>query len=435
MRKTLFSMVLAAGALVATGALAQGEAPGECTGGLCGTPNESGGGGCGCGCGCGSILIANTDLGDTYQYADDYDDDGLEDDFDNCPFVSNRDQLDSDGDGVGDACDNCVSANNELQKDADGDGVGDACDTDMDGDEQINEEDNCPLVRNPSQADTDGDGLGDACDDDVDGDTIKNSVDNCPFVANPDQNPDDPNTLEGCNKDLDMDGVQDFADNCPEMANPEQADQDLDGMGDKCDADKDNDGIINEVDNCPLVANPDQADADRDRKGDVCDQDFCYVVSDTQTCLDPNAAFTVHAGGDRTVSTGQRVPLLIWANRKNTGIQYEWVVVSKPEGSHAVIKHPRGSVTLSTPFNYHYKKGRRVEIVPDMPGEYVVELRARLAFADEKYPEKREASARVKLEAQGSPVDSAGGCSAAGGSSFGMGALLLLGLAMARKRK
>ena len=41
---------------------------GECPGGLCGTPDESGGGGCGCGCGCGSVLVAMTDRGDTYQF-------------------------------------------------------------------------------------------------------------------------------------------------------------------------------------------------------------------------------------------------------------------------------------------------------------------------------------------------------------------------------
>ncbi|NMB74744.1 MAG: thrombospondin, partial [Myxococcales bacterium] len=89
--KSLF--IVLALLLVAVPAFAQ--APGECSGGLCGTPNESGGG-CGCGCGCGSILIANTDLGDTYQYADDYDEDGIEDDFDNCPFSPNRDQVDAD---------------------------------------------------------------------------------------------------------------------------------------------------------------------------------------------------------------------------------------------------------------------------------------------------------------------------------------------------
>ena len=47
--------------------------------GECGTPEQSGGGGGGKG----SVLIANTDLGDTYQHADDYDDDGIEDPSDN----------------------------------------------------------------------------------------------------------------------------------------------------------------------------------------------------------------------------------------------------------------------------------------------------------------------------------------------------------------
>ena len=69
--------------------------------GACGTPKQSGGGGGGGGGG--SILIANTDLGDTYQFADDYDDDGWEDSFDNCPRHLNVEQADTDGDGLGDA--------------------------------------------------------------------------------------------------------------------------------------------------------------------------------------------------------------------------------------------------------------------------------------------------------------------------------------------
>src|SRR5512134_1583304 len=120
----LGGLLVAAVVLVPTVSYAQ-NGP-ECSGGLCGTPNQSGGG-CGCGCGC-SILVNMTDLGDTYQYADDYDDDGWEDDFDNCPFASNYGQEDSDGDVVGDSCDNCQRAVNVEQLDIDGDGVGDLCD-------------------------------------------------------------------------------------------------------------------------------------------------------------------------------------------------------------------------------------------------------------------------------------------------------------------
>ena len=109
--------------------------------GDCGTPNQSGGGGSGGG---GSILIANTDLGDTYQNADDFDDDGIEDSSDNCPRVMNPDQLDRDGDGVGDACDNCLSVWNNKQENTDGDSLGDFCDKDIDNDSILNDVDDCP---------------------------------------------------------------------------------------------------------------------------------------------------------------------------------------------------------------------------------------------------------------------------------------------------
>ena len=106
----------------------------------CGTPEQSGGGGGGKG----SILIANTDLGDTYQSADDYDDDGIEDPSDNCMRDYNPQQLDSDADTVGDMCDNCIGTWNLYQDDADGDGNGDACDDDIDGDRILNSDDDCP---------------------------------------------------------------------------------------------------------------------------------------------------------------------------------------------------------------------------------------------------------------------------------------------------
>jgi photosystem II stability/assembly factor-like uncharacterized protein len=86
-----------------------------------------------------------------------------------CPTLT-----DSDGDGIGDQCDNCPSVSNANQADIDNDGIGDACDDCIDQDRdglgspgypsttcQI---DNCPTVFNPDQADTDGDGIGNACE-------------------------------------------------------------------------------------------------------------------------------------------------------------------------------------------------------------------------------------------------------------------------------
>jgi len=429
MGKKIFTVLVAGIALMfAIPALAQ--SPGECTGGLCGTPDESGGGGCGCGCGCGSILIANTDLGDTYQYADDFDEDGIEDDFDNCPFTPNRDQSDHDGDAVGDSCDNCADVANELQLDSDGDKIGDLCDPDADGDEVLNTVDNCPVVRNPTQMDTDGDSLGDACDVDIDNDGWENIVDNCPFVSNPSQLDTDPNHFgDACNSDKDNDGVQDFVDNCPLVTNPDQADSDGDVMGDMCDADMDDDGILNEADNCPQVANEAQDDMDRDGLGDVCDTGFCYVVDRVDACLDPTSAFQVYAGADRVVRTGESIPLQMFANRKSRAIEYEWSVVNRPDGSRATIKHPRGSSTLSTPYNYHYKKDRAVSFTPDQAGEYLIKVSARLVFADDIYPDKRTASYTMMLTSEG---EAAAGCATSG---IGSALWLLLGLPLIWRRK
>ena len=81
----------------------------------------------------------------------DSDGDGVPDDSDNCPTISNADQKDSDGDQIGDACDNCPQLANPNQADEDKDGFGNVCD-------------NCPHIANVTQVDTDNDDVGDVCD-------------------------------------------------------------------------------------------------------------------------------------------------------------------------------------------------------------------------------------------------------------------------------
>ncbi|MDQ7008376.1 MAG: thrombospondin type 3 repeat-containing protein [Acidobacteriota bacterium] len=113
---------------------------------------------------------SRTDAYETGPYAatdfefGDLDEDGVADDADNCPRVSNADQGDLDGDGSGDACDNCPAVPNGDQADRDGDGVGDACDV-------------CPETPDSAQEDRDGDGTGNACDSDADADGIANAQD------------------------------------------------------------------------------------------------------------------------------------------------------------------------------------------------------------------------------------------------------------------
>lgn len=277
--------------------------------------------------------LTDFDFEDLYQ---DYDDDGVADTADNCPFEPNADQKDSDGDGQGDVCDadlkdddgdgvpngrdNCINMANPGQVDSDGDGSGDACDPDSrdtDGDGVPDGRDNCPNTPNADQGDVDGDGVGNACDPDyidvtpiadVDGDGILDEKDNCPKVPNPDQLDSDGDGVgDACasvatpEPDHDGDGVPDSKDNCPDIPNPRQLDGDGDGIGDMCDLatptalpptdepptkepeiaptpspepprDSDGDGVPDERDNCPNTPNSGQSDSDGNGVGDVCDK-------------------------------------------------------------------------------------------------------------------------------------------------------------------
>jgi hypothetical protein len=341
---------------------------------------------------------------DVLNSVPDADGDHVSDYYDNCPFVSNSDQLDTDGDGVGDACDNCVRAPNVRQLDADGDGLGDACDDDLDGDGAPNDADNCPAIPNADQHKTlAASSLGDACNSDDDGDGVPDVQDNCPLVANADQ------TIPAgavCALDVDGDNVGDDFDNCPGLKNPDQRDTDSDGIGDACDVDMDSDGVFNSPDNCPLVANRDQADADGDGVGDACDNHLCYIVDPARpdACLDPNAPFQVSAGGVLAAQTGQPIPLPLFANRQNVAIGYAWTFTQKPAGSSPVLFSATGTVGDSLTTQYVYSPGSPAGFYADQPGEYDLELQATLTSPDRLFPGVGASTAQLQVVATGAPA-------------------------------
>lgn len=451
MRKTtaLFLYSLPA-ALVAAPVLAQ-DSPGfECDGsfGACGTPEMSGGGGGGGG---GSILIANTDLGDTYQFSDDYDNDGLEDNYDNCVRAYNRDQGDADGDGVGDACDNCLDTANDMQFDTDGDGLGDHCDADMDGDEIGNDSDNCPEIPNPVtdgvQLDLDGDGLGDACDPDIDGDSLLNLEDACPMNAAISEPTAD--QREVCFPDMDGDGISELdplrSDVCPTVPDPDQIDTDQDGIGDLCDQDMDDDGIPNGFDNCPSEANADQDDPDRDGRGTLCDNRYCHVVlGDQENCLDPEGELQVYAPPLlASVASPFRLPFFV--NREQQELEYQWTVVSAPNGSSATVANSKGVLGTSREYEYIYGQDTIATFQPDRAGEYELRISVKTVGADvvtRRIDARADHTVRIIADGEGATVpggDTGGACSVAtpgrsGGASEGAALIgLLFGLAILRR--
>lgn len=351
----------------------------------------------------------------TYENPLDFDNDGLVDDEDNCPFHANSDQVEGDrnggGDGRGDPCDNCPLIANEDQADQDSDGFGDACDNDQDGDFELDLRDNCPAAANASQIDADSDGEGDACDTDIDGDDVANAKDACPFGE-----------ARGCFDDLDSDGVPDFTptpdepqDNCPDVANEDQSDLDNDGLGDLCDPDMDDDGLANPWDNCPEKANKNQDDEDRDGVGDACDDNQCYVVNgDVENCLcyEPSCELAIYSPKPQDVVTKQPIQLHLFANRKAAKLDYIWKITGWPPYGQASIENPSGQAAEPSPFEYHYIAGLEPYFVAREPGVYEITATAQVARSDSDFPgeDGQIATASVLIEVRGSGVGGVSGC-------------------------
>jgi hypothetical protein len=109
---------------------------------------------------------------------------------------------DCDGDGVADEADNCPDISNSDQLNTDRDEAGNLCDLDDDGDEVPDADDAFPLDSNES-VDSDGDSIGNNADADDDNDGVTDEQELIDGT-----NPLDALSCSGCNSvfDVDADG-------------------------------------------------------------------------------------------------------------------------------------------------------------------------------------------------------------------------------------
>ena len=140
---------------------------------------------------------------------------------------------------------------------------------------------------------------------DSDEDGVEDEFDQCPDTALGDEVDQD-----GCSqvqKDSDLDGVLNGDDICPNTSPDETAN--AKGCGETQLDDTDEDGIPDVKDNCPETPNSDQKDSDNDGEGDVCDPDpivelnFSPIKEDAEIGITTGKVTITSTTGEEITST------------------------------------------------------------------------------------------------------------------------------------
>lgn len=165
-------------------------------------------------------------------------------------------------------------------------------DGDVDNDGILNGDDNCPWVANKEQINSDLDEHGgDLCDQDDDNDGVVDIFDDYPFDASEQYDTDGDGVGNNTDTDDDNDGVLDVDDAFPTDAS-ETLDTDGDGIGNNADKDDDGDQMLDEWEVTFGFDPLDGADAYADADGDNSNNYEEFVHN-----TDPNDAGSVIADG------------------------------------------------------------------------------------------------------------------------------------------